>query len=321
MVRRLKPVRVELPRFKLPLDTRTPPAYYGIYIYTSNYLDETMVFMKAQQPPRYYLIYQDLYRDIAEGAYQVGQKLPSEAELCEQYKVSRGTVREAVKMLFQQGLLIREQGRGTFITNRNKIGQDAFQLMGFTELMDRHKKEAGGKLIDLEIEKPDLAVQTLLGLGEEAKVVRVERLRLGDDQPLIIERSHFVHDLFSPLLDFDLGKESIYALLHRETDLRLGNAEQTIEAAAASPADADLLEIPAGSPLLLIKRRIKTDDGRYFQYSEDSYRSDKLKFTIQTVPYDPARNRFSNPLGLAARAEQPPASGGPETSRGGHPRR
>jgi GntR family transcriptional regulator len=270
-----------------------------------------MVFMKAQQPPRYYLIYQDLYRDIAGGAYQVGQKLPSEAELCEHYKVSRGTVREAVKMLFQQGLLIREQGRGTFITNRDKIGQDAFRLMGFTELMERHQKEPGGKLIDLEIQKPNPTVQTLLQLDEGAEVVRVERLRMGDDEPLIIERSYFVHALFSPLLDFDLEKESIYALLLRETDLRLGDAEQTIEAVAASPADADLLKIAAGSPLLLIKRRIKTEEGRYFQYSEDSYRSDKLKFTIQTVPYDPARNRFSNPLGLAARAEQTPSPGPP----------
>jgi len=262
-----------------------------------------MALTKENHTPRYYLIYQDLYRDIFEGRYQAGQKLPSEAELCEKYKVSRGTAREAVKMLFQQGLLIREQGRGTFITDRSEIGQDAFKLMGFTELMEQNKKQAGGKLIHLEVRQPSQPIQALLRLAGDEKVVRVERLRSGDDEPLIIERSFFVHHLFAPLLAFDLEKQSIYGLLHRETAVRLGDAEQTIEAAAATPADADLLDIAAGTPLLLIKRRIKTEDGRHFQYSEDSYRGDKLKFTIQTVPYDQARNRFSNPLGLAAHAE------------------
>lgn len=253
--------------------------------------------------PRYYIIYEELYNDIRSGRYNEGDKLPSETTLCETYNVSRGTVREAVKMLLQQGLLIREQGRGTFVTSQNKIGQDAQELMGFTELMRRHGKEAGGKLLKVEVQKPDRKIRDMLKLPEAGSVVRIERLRLGDDEPLIIERSYFVHNLFAPLLDFDLAAESIYAILYRETDIRLGDAEQIIEAALAGPPEAALLGIESGSPLLLIKRRIKTNDGRYFQYSEDAYRGDKLRFTIQTAPYDEMSNRFSNPLGLAGRSD------------------
>lgn len=262
-----------------------------------------MNIIRKQLTPRYYIIYEELYNDIRSGRYKEGDKLPSESSLCRTYDVSRGTAREAVKMLLQQGLLIREQGRGTFVTSQNKIGQDAQELMGFTELMRRHGKAAGGKLLKVDVQEPDRRVRDLLQLPETGTVVRVERLRLGDDEPLIIEQSYFVHDLFAPLLDFNLAKESIYAILYRETDIRLGDAEQTIEAALAGPSEAELLEIEPGSPLLLIKRRIKTDDGRYFQYSEDAYRSDKLRFTIHTAPYDEMGGRFSSPLWLAERSD------------------
>lgn len=262
-----------------------------------------MKLTRKHLPPRYYRIYEALYNDIRSGRYGAGDKLPSETALCEQYNVSRGTAREAVKMLFQQGLLIREQGRGTFVTSQHIIGQDAQELMGFTELMRRHGKEAGGRLLKVDVQKPERRIRDLLQLPAAGAVVRVERLRLGDDEPLIIERSDFVHDLFAPLLDFDLARESIHDILYRETGIRLGDAEQTIEAALAGPPEAALLEIEPGSPLLLIKRRIKTDEGRYFQYSEDAYRSDKLRFTIRTAPYDEMGNRFFNPLLLAERAD------------------
>ena len=253
--------------------------------------------------PRYYRIYEALYNDIQSGRYGDGDMLPSESNLCERYGVSRGTVREAMKMLFQQGLLIREQGRGTFVTSQHKIGQDVQELMGFSELMYRHGKKTGGKLLKTEVQQPERHVRDLLQLAWAETVVQVERLWFGDEEPLIIERSYFVHDLFAPLLDFDLAKESIYAILYRETDIRLGDAEQTIEAAPAGSSDAALLEVDPGSPLLFIKRRIKTAEGRYFQYSEDAYRSDRLRFTIPATPYDEMGRRFARyPIWLSERS-------------------
>lgn len=263
-----------------------------------------MDLIERQLKPRYYVIYEQLFNDINEAKYQPGEKLPSESELCDKYKVSRGTVREAMKLLFQQGLLSREQGRGTFVTSRaGKILQDAQLLMGFTELMNRHNKKASAKLLKITKESADKKIRNLLNLDDNANVVKIERLRFGDDEPLIIERSYFVYELFEPLLSFDIENESIYEILYRETETRLGDARQTIEAVTASVDECRLLKIEPGSPLLLIKRLIKTKNGRFFQYSEDLYRSDKLNFVVKTSDYDENRSDFDSPLVIGAKGD------------------
>ncbi len=252
---------------------------------------------KKQLIPIYYQIFEELYKDIREGVYQEGDRFPSETILCEKYQVSRGTVREALKMLFQQGLLIRERGRGTFVSE-TKIAQEFNRLMGFTELMKMNEKMAKAKLLEITIKPPNKKVQKLLELDELSQIVKIQRLRYGDNEPLIVERSYFVHRIFKPFLAYDLENESIYELMYRETDFRLGNAQQSIEAVIAGPAESELFGIAPGTPLLLIKRLISLKDGSRFQYSEDMYRSDKLKFTINTLPYDETHSQFMMPLEL-----------------------
>lgn len=247
--------------------------------------------------PRYYQIFEELYKEITEGNYKEGDKFPSDTELVKKYDVSRGTIREALKILFQRGLLVRKQGKGSFITY-SKIEQDAKRLMGFTELMKSHGKEPSAKILEITTKIPSRRIQSLLHLTEDDKVVKIQRLRFGDKEPLIVERSYFSFDLFKDLLKFDFEKESIYHLLYNNTDIRLGEAKQTIEAIAAGQRENELLKVEHGTPLLLIKRIIKTMRGKYFQYSEDVYRSDKLVFSTVTESYDEFHNELGLPLYL-----------------------
>ncbi|MEO8399886.1 MAG: GntR family transcriptional regulator [Ignavibacteriaceae bacterium] len=256
--------------------------------------------LKKSVIPKYYRIYEDLRYEINEGLFEEGDRFPSEIELCEKFKVSRGTIREALRLLYQQGILIREQGKGTFVTH-SKIQQDAQQLMGFTELMKRNGKIAQAKLLEVTVKAPNTRVKKLLELTNGENIVKVQRLRLGDDEPLIIERSYFVYEIFKPLLQFNLENESIYELMYRETSMRLGVADQSIEGVLAGPTSSKLLKIERNSPVLLIKRLIKMNNDRLFQYSEDMYRSDRLSFSIHTLPYDERNSEFTNPLKLAAK--------------------
>jgi len=247
--------------------------------------------------PKYYQISEDIYKEIRDGQFQEGDKLPSEIVLCKKYNVSRGTIREAIKILMQQGLLAREQGKGTFIRFK-KIGQDAQQLMGFSELMEKHCITATAKILEITTKLPSKRIQKLLNLGENEKITKIQRLRFGDDEPLIIERSYFVYRIFKPLMDYNLEKESIFSLLYSKTDYRLGNAQQSIEAVIAGPAESKLLCVEPGSPLLLMKRLISLDDDTLFQYSEDMYRSDRLQFTSRTLNYDETHMDFDLSVGL-----------------------
>lgn len=249
--------------------------------------------------PKYFQIYEILVEEIRSGKYGEGDRFPSDTELVERYGVSRGTIREALKMLFQQGYLVREQGRGTFVTYR-KIQQDPDHLIGFTELMKRNDIRPSARIIEKKVMDPGEWLSGLMELKPDDKVVRIVRLRLGDDQPLIIERSFFHFSFFKPLINKDLENNSIFELLYRHTYTELGDAWQRIEAVSAGESEHKLLNVPLGTPLLLMKRLIKTSTGEYFQYSEDVYRSDRISFTTRTIPYGKTHDFQGLPLDLSS---------------------
>jgi len=253
---------------------------------------------RYKQPiPKYYQIYEELLDQIREGKFEENDRFPSDHELVEEFDVSRGTVREAVKLLIQQGYLIREQGRGTFVTFK-KIEQDPDKLIGFTELMKRYDIKPTARIVEKEIVSPSGHLQKLMNLDSDDKLVHIIRVRYGDERPLIIERSFFNYKLFKPILSKDLEKNSIFDLLYQHTKTRLGKATQQIEATSAGKSEYKHLNVALGTPLLLIKRLIKTKEGTYFQYSEDVYRSDRINFTTKTIPYEEDHDTTGLPLDL-----------------------
>ncbi|TVR30832.1 MAG: GntR family transcriptional regulator [Balneolaceae bacterium] len=254
--------------------------------------------MQIDQPvPKYYKIYEELLNQIIDGKYKENDLFPSDTELVKIYNVSRGTVREAIKLLIQQGYLVREQGKGTFVTYK-KIRQDPDKLIGFTELMRQHDLKPSARIIEKEVSYPPAHISHIMHLEPHKKAVRIVRLRFGDDQPLIIERSFFNHDLFKPILDEDLENNSIFDLLYELTNTKLGKAQQCIEAISAGRQELQLLEVEPGTPLLLIKRLIQTKNGDYFQYSEDVYRSDRIHFATDTLPYNTEHDDIPLPFTL-----------------------
>ena len=239
--------------------------------------------------PKYYRIYEDLHQKLLAGDFEQGERFPSENELVERYQVSRGTVLQAIKMLIGEGYLRREQGKGTFV-NFKKISQDPERLMGFTELMQKHDMEPSGRILTRKTLAPGQAVQKIMELKSNERVVHLVRLRLGDLQPLIIEQSYFNYTYFEPLLNEDLENQSIFRLLHEKTDYRLGSAQQTIEAKNAGPFEHQQLTVSIGTPLLVIKRLVRLTNGSCFQYSEDIYRSDQISFSTTTHPFEDDHN-------------------------------
>lgn len=254
--------------------------------------------MNHQGPvPKYYAIYEDLLNDIREGKYSEEDLFPSDTELVKKYNVSRGTVREAIKLLFQQDYLVREQGKGTFVTYK-KIQQIPDRLIGFTELMRQHNLRPTAKLLEKKVIQPPAKINQIMQLNSGQKVVRIVRLRFGDDQPLIIERSFFNYDLFNPIINKDLENNSIFELLYQNTETKLEAATQSIEAISAGQQEQQYLEVEIGTPLLLIKRLIQTKAGEFFQYSEDVYRSDRINFATKTLPYDNKSSDIPLPFNL-----------------------
>lgn len=242
--------------------------------------------------PEYIRIYEELYGEIHSGKFSEGALFYSEHELCKRFIVSRGTIRHALEMLFQQGILERRQGKVSTVVN-TRIEQNVQTLMGFTELMKKHGRKAGAIVLEKKRMTPDYNIINMMNLRTGDQVVKITRVRTGDNEPLIIEHSWFNTDLFMPIYHENLETNSIYDLFHRKTNERLGVAKQTIEIGFAGSEESRYFDVKPGTPLLLFKRKIMTSDFRIFQYSEDLYRNDKVVFSIQTLPYDVTHDSLS----------------------------
>ena len=228
----------------------------------------------------YLQIEQELAGRIERGVLRPGVRLPAERDLARDLGVSRMTLRQALARLEHRGLIARAHGRGTFVAEP-KLHQRATTLRGFF----RETVGQGVVPTTRTIEKAAIyATRALaacldLRIGEE--VYKVVRLRSGRGSPVVLETSFFPASVFPGLLDFDLDHQSIYRLMEDRYEARPVRGEQAMEAVSADSPEAELLEVPVGSPLMLLERTAWDSAERPVEYARDLYRGDRSRFTTE----------------------------------------
>lgn len=236
---------------------------------------------------------QALYRQIAEsiaaqiraGDLQIGDRLPSERQLADELGVSRVTVRQALSLLEEQGLIERLPGIGSFVS-KPKIEQPVDVLIGFSHNLLRRGIRPGARLLKLEIQRASRPVAEALQLGVGEPVYFIHRLRLANNLPVALEFSFFPARLCPKLESHDLIHRSIYTILMEEYGIHLQGADQVLEPTTARPYEARWLEIPEGSPLMLI-RRISYDQAKQpVEYAKDLYRGDCFRFIVRSYSFE-----------------------------------
>ncbi|HKF35325.1 MAG TPA: GntR family transcriptional regulator [Ktedonobacteraceae bacterium] len=235
---------------------------------------------KRSPIPMYYQIMRQLLEKIQSGAFAVDSLLPPERELAETYKVSRMTVRQAIIELVNEGILVRSKGIGTFVAPP-KLEQALSRLTSFTEDMARRGLKAGARVISFEEIVPEPVIRKTLGLGSEDKAYECVRVRLADDEPMALETTTLPVWLCPGLSRQDLEDQSLYHLLADRWGVRLDYATQSLEPACASPYEASLLHVEAGTPLLLMHRITHNQNGRAVEHVKSLYRGDRYKFIIE----------------------------------------
>lgn len=231
--------------------------------------------------PLYYQLMQELRRRIEEGRWKPGDLIPSERELSETYGISRMTVRQALAELVNDGLLRRDQGRGTFVA-KPKMRKRLSRLTSFTEDMRTRGKQAGAQVLRVEMVPARPKVGDMLQIDVEQQVAMVERLRLANGEPVGIECAHLFFDGCAVILREDLSG-SLYRLLRERFGLIPTRAQEEIEAGACGSREAQILGMRRGEPVLLIRRRTFDQDQRPFEYVESVYRGDNYIFSAELV--------------------------------------
>ena len=234
---------------------------------------------RRAEPAAYVQIEEELAERIRTGMLRPGDRIPPERELAEQMQVSRMTVRQALGRLADRGLLVRERGRGTFVSEP-KLVQSLSRLNGFYDQMVSQGILPSSRLLSGEQILASAAVAQVLDLRIAEPLFKVVRLRLGGGVPLALETSFFPARLVPGLLDYDLERHSIYRLMERY-DTRPVRATQSLEPVPARDLEAEALEVPPGSPLMLVERIAWDAQDRPVEYAKDIYRGDRSRFVAE----------------------------------------
>ncbi|MYQ56170.1 UTRA domain-containing protein [Streptomyces sp. SID4926] len=220
----------------------------------------------------------ELRQRIRTGAMKVGESLPSEARLCEEFTASRGPVRQALAALRDEGLISGGQGKRAVVLD--VVAAQPFEtFMSFTRRAEVTGHAPGQRLQEIALRRPGPEVAAALQIDPEDLAVQLVRLRLLDGRPAMLERMTYIEAVGRPLIDADLDAGSIYALLS-ERGVDLHSARHTFDAVPADALDARLLDVPEGQPLLR-ERRLTTDaQGVPLGWSDDRYRADVATVTV-----------------------------------------
>jgi len=206
--------------------------------------------------------------------------LPTERALMAYASVSRATARRAIADLVQEGLLITRQGSGTYTAPGRVPTELGRRPAGFTETMLRLGRRPATKLIEAQLVAAPPDIANRLNLADGAQVVVVERLRLLDDQPCMLERAHLSADLFPGLLDSDLTG-SLYDILRSRYGLAPASGTESIMAINADSRLARRLDVPVAAALIATARTTKTTHGTVLEHTIRHARGDMCSFFVE----------------------------------------
>jgi GntR family transcriptional regulator len=219
---------------------------------------------------------------ISAGQLRPGQRLGAERGLAADLGVSRATLRQALAVLAEGGVVRRVPGRGggTFVS-KDKIERDTSVVVGVPALLRSQGVTAGTRVISAGLAPAGDPVARALGMQRGDLVIELLRIRLADGSPLAVEHARFPADRFGGLLELPLGG-SVYELLDEHFGTRPGEATERIEVITASADEAAVLEVLPGAPLLAITRTTTDTGGEPFEYSRDLFRGDRTRIVVRT---------------------------------------
>jgi GntR family transcriptional regulator len=254
--------------------------------------------------PFYHQVYLDLRSMIDDGQWAPGHRVPPERELAKQYGVSVITVRRALDELAREQRLERTRGRGTFVL-KPRIDRDLDEPMSFTEEMQTRGFDPETRLIAARPESAGESVAAALQLEPGSPTLFLERLRLADGAPLLLEQVHLPAERFPGLLASDLERDSLYRILTERYGTQIVRARETFEPVLLRSREAGLLEAPARTPALLVEGIAFSAQGHPVEFGRTYVRGDRTRYYVErSVAVDPERNRSRAAARQLAAAER-----------------
>jgi GntR family transcriptional regulator len=227
--------------------------------------------------PLYHQIKENLREAIENHLLLPEEMLPSERELSATYGVNRLTVRQAIDDLVQEGLLRRIRGIGTAVA-QPRVVQVFPTVLGFSARMRSAGHATLNRVLSQEMETARTSVARRLHIPEGAPVMRLARLRIVNNEPLMLETSFLSLDRFPDLLQDDFAVRSLYDVVTARYNIKILELDQTLEPVLMTPYEAELLDSVAGNPAMLVEVIAYADEDDPFEFSKAIVRGDKCQY-------------------------------------------
>lgn len=230
--------------------------------------------------PLYKQLYEALLAKVKSGEYQVGDKIPSEEQLIRIYGVSRVTVRNAIKQLVDENILVKRHGKGTFVSMPAYI--ESMTAGGsFRESGLQMQKKPGTKVVSVEEKEATGHVAQALGIEKGQYVIAIERVRLLDGTAAIFEVDYFRND-FDFMLEVNLADESLLDTLRTHGGLIASYFDNIIEISLADEKVARYLGVEEEEPLVKINQTVIDEKNQILYFNEQYIRSEIYKVAIRS---------------------------------------
>ena len=228
--------------------------------------------------PAYIQIHDQIKQDIDQGNWKIGQRLPSERDLCETFEVSRMTVRQAITLLVDEGILERKPGSGTFVAS-SRVKEKMRGTTSFTEIVRSQGKTPSSQLISYQKVHPNEFELKNLGIQPRNYVIRMERVRFADQMPVVYEVASIPEKLIRGFKEEEITEHFFQTLT--DNGYEIGKSQQTISASLAGERLAKHLNIKSGDALLNLTQVSYLQDGQAFEYVRSFYVGDRFEFYLE----------------------------------------
>lgn len=230
--------------------------------------------------PLYLQVKNHLLAEIQSGKWKKDELVPTDNELCERYQVSKITVRGAMRILANEGILERIQGKGTFL-RRTKYEPHLRRLFSFTKWARQNGLEPSTRVIKIETVLAQADFGHKLGIKTGTEVTKIERLRLGDNEPLCFEEINIAAKTCPDIHLTDMVARPFNDILEEVYGIALGRSAVSIEPGKTNPYEGKLLRMKKADLALIIKTKVLTLDSRVAYIVRCVYRGDKVKFIVE----------------------------------------